>query len=137
MKLCTKCETNYVEEGEDFCKSCRPQATITRKRGYAIKSYEPSTPIENDFVDYLEKLGYRLYTPSELQSTAFQYVSSVNKVRQREMLTWKELVANISKIIAKYDEGGEEELFGQKSHNTVINALKRFEEFLTNFNGKL
>ena len=36
----------------------------------------------------------------------------------------------VGDIVRKYDVGGEQETFGCKSNKTVINALKRFKEFV-------
>jgi hypothetical protein len=41
-----------------------------------------------------------------------------------------ELGKNIDGIVVKYDVGGACEDFGNKSKKTVINALKRFAEFV-------
>ncbi|MCL2364450.1 MAG: hypothetical protein FWC71_07305 [Defluviitaleaceae bacterium] len=45
-------------------------------------------------------------------------------------MSWDEAAQNISSLIQMYDIGGAKEDIGNKSHRAVINALKRFSEFL-------
>jgi len=82
------------------------------------------------FKEYLIKRGYTITTPSGKPSTVYQYLKSIEKVCEWEHTTWADLAKNIGTILAKYDIGGSRENFGNKSHKTVINALKRFSEFL-------
>ena len=78
---------------------------------------------------YLIDKDYSLETPSGSDSTVPQYIRGVNDVLVEEHLTWSSLVSEISRIIPVYDEGGAKYNIGKKSNRTVINALRRFEEF--------
>lgn len=90
---------------------------------------------ENDFVEWLVEQGYKKYTPSGGRSTAFEYADGVEKVRQRERLTETEMIENIGMLIKKYDIGGAESEFGSMRHRTIINALKRYREFILSNGG--
>jgi len=82
------------------------------------------------FEEYLIKRGYAVTTKSGNPSTVYDYLSRIEKVCEWECTTLADLAKNIGTILAKYDIGGSREKFGNKSHRAVINALKRFSEFL-------
>jgi len=86
--------------------------------------------MKNDFKNYLIKNGYKEYTPSGHPSTVFQYIKSIDFVCDIEYRSWIMLASNIDFYINLYDVGGEKEYLGMTSHRTIINALKRFKEFL-------
>ena len=90
---------------------------------------------ESDFVKWLVEQGYKKYTPSGNRSTAFEYADGVEKVRQRESLTETEMIKNIGMLIKKYDIGGAESEFGSMRHRIIINALKRYREFILSNGG--
>lgn len=79
---------------------------------------------------YLESIGYSVVTPSGLPSTTSDYARRVSFVLQTENINIKELMINIDSYIKSYDYGGTKEYLGKKSNRAVINALKRFKEFL-------
>lgn len=80
----------------------------------------------DEFVDYLVNRGYSKHTPSGLPSTAIQYADWINKVSEWEHMTLKELNNNIGILCLKYEHDEN----GQLGHRSVINALKRYREFL-------
>ena len=84
----------------------------------------------NEYEKYLISIGYKQTTPSGHPSTVYQYIKAIRNVCDEEGINLIGLKENISSIILKYDIGGEKETIGAKSHKTVINALKRFEDFL-------
>ena len=86
--------------------------------------------IQTKYEAYLEAAGYPVVGVSGNDSTVPAYSRAVEKVIENEGTTWADLENNISNIITKYDVGGVCEDFGNKSNKTVINALKRFAEFL-------
>ena len=86
--------------------------------------------IQTKYEAYLEAAGYPVVGVSGNDSTVPAYSRAVEKVIENEGITWADLENNISNIIAKYDVGGMCEDFGKKSNKTVINALKRFCEFV-------
>ena len=96
----------------------------------------PTTPvmvkgsIELAFEEYLVNAGYSEYTVSGNLSTVFSYIRAIKKVLEEEGLSWCSLQSNIDNIVSLYDIGGEKQHLGAKSKCTVINALKRFQEFV-------
>ena len=90
----------------------------------------PTGPIAESYEEYLIKAGYSLETDSGNPSTVYAYANAVQSVIDEEGITWNTLQTNISTIVKKYDIGGAKETFGCKSNKTVINALRRFEEFV-------
>lgn len=79
---------------------------------------------------YLIKMGYSLYTPSNLPSTVFEYQRAVSDIKSHEQLDWYDFCDKIDSIIAEYDSGGKKEYLGNAKHRTWINALKRFKEYI-------
>ena len=87
-------------------------------------------PIETAFEEYLANAGYCEYTDAGNPSTVFSYVHAVKKVLEEEGLSWYTLQRDIENIVSIYDVGGSKQHIGAKSNCTVINALKRFREFV-------
>ena len=96
----------------------------------------PATPvpvrgsIEIAFEKYLVNAGYCEYTDAGNPSTVFSYIHAIKKVLEEEGLSWHTLQSNIENIVPIYDVGGSKQHIGAKSNCTVINALKRFNEFV-------
>jgi|GEM_PF-583192 addiction module RelB/DinJ family antitoxin len=89
------------------------------------------TNVLNRFERYLESIGYSAVTPSGLGSTTVDYAQRrMSFVLQTENINITELIVNIDSYIKAYDFGGAKEDLGKKSNRAVINALKRFKEFL-------
>ena len=90
----------------------------------------PTGKIATDFINYLINAGYKTETDSGYDSTVYSYAKAAESVIKEEGVTWLDLENNIDDIVTKYDVGGAREDFGAKSNKTVINALKRFKEFV-------
>lgn len=103
-----------------------PAATPKKSRAKNISSCPTATAFEI----YLIMEGYKVETDSGDPSTVYSYLNAVESVLAEEGLTWDALKANISALVSKYDVGGVKELFDAKSNKTVINALRRYEEFV-------
>ena len=87
--------------------------------------------VQTDYESYLISAGYETETPSGYDSTVYAYSKAIaNHVLKNEHMTWNGLQGNIDNIVKRYDVGGAMECTGAKSNNTVINALKRFQEFV-------
>ncbi|GAB6106881.1 hypothetical protein [Fusibacter bizertensis] len=86
--------------------------------------------MKNLFEDYLIKQGYSVKTPSGNPSTVYDYIKRIDRVCLNENMTWNELAGQIYTVVTQYDIGGCKEELGRKSHNAVINALKRFGDFV-------
>ena len=91
----------------------------------------PSGPVPSAFENYLIDAGYAVETESGNPSTVYSYLNAVESVRAEEGISWDTLKADVDRIVNKYDEGGQKAWFGAKSNKTVINALKRFAEFVS------
>lgn len=62
-----------------------------------------------------------------------RYVYSIEKVMKQENIKdYLELSLKIQDLCVKYSNKGPMKKFGEKGHNTVINALKRYFEYLLN-----
>lgn len=85
---------------------------------------------KKQFEEYLISKGYKKTTPSGNPSTVYDYIKRINKVCEWENITWNQLADNIQTVVRKYDIGGEKETLGMISHNSVINALRRFYDFV-------
>ena len=79
--------------------------------------------IKDDYETYLRESGYE-------ENVVYQYSRAIDIVCKEENFSREELVANIMSSIKKYDKGGEKEAIGNYQKRTVINALKRFGEFI-------
>jgi hypothetical protein len=79
----------------------------------------------------LEAADYPVVGISGNDSTVPQYSRAVEKVVEREGLNWNQLSSDIDNIVRKYDKNGPEEDYGNRGNKTVINALKRFQEFVS------
>ena len=86
--------------------------------------------MKNAFENFLIEKGYSLVTPSGNPSTVYDYIKRIDKICKWEDKTWQELVDDIDAVLSQYDVGGVKEEYGNKSHNAVINALRRFKEFI-------
>lgn len=86
--------------------------------------------MEEQFYNYLVKRGYSVTTPTGKPSTVYDYTKRIERVCSWENTTWSGLARHINVIVAMYDVGGSKEELGRKSNCAVINALKRFSEFL-------
>lgn len=95
------------------------------------KRWVPSCSLAVAYEKYLIANGYSIESDSGNPSTVYSYGNAVEKVIEREYLTWDSLANNIDNIVTKYDEGGPCESWGKKSNSTYINALKRFQEFVS------
>ena len=86
--------------------------------------------MKKGFENFLAKQGYKLTTPGRKPSTVYDYLKRIDKVCEWESTSWEGLANSIGVIVKIYDVGGEKEDFGKKSHRAVINALKRYQEYI-------
>ncbi len=82
------------------------------------------------FRKYLIDKGYKEFTASGLDSTVGQYITAVGMVFEEEKMSIEEFNRRINEICFLYDIGGAKESIGERGHRTVINALKRYREFI-------
>ena len=87
------------------------------------------------FKNYLINQGYKEFTPSGNPSTVFDYAKRIEKVIYWEHYDgWDDVAKNINKLCVEYSEFGSKADLGATSHYSVINALRRFKEFLEDNN---
>ena len=86
--------------------------------------------MKEQFRQYLIESGYKEITPSGHPSTVYDYIKRIEKVCEWERKNGETLAMNIDTIVAIYDVGGAKEEWGKKSHSAVINALRRYQEFV-------
>ncbi|MDR2365537.1 MAG: hypothetical protein LBD68_06760 [Zoogloeaceae bacterium] len=91
---------------------------------------ENEVEVMKGFQDYLRDSRRNLRGWVYEQNTVYAYTNSVKMVREREVLTWDDFVAKIGSLVAEYGTGGAKQDIGEEGHRTVINALKRFEEYI-------
>ena len=92
--------------------------------------------MEDGFRNYLIELGYQTVTPNGRPSTVYDYLKRIEMVCEYEHMTHEELAFNIGRIVLEYDVGGNKESLRKKSHNSVINALRRFQEFCQGYHAE-
>ncbi|MGN0919739.1 MAG: hypothetical protein ACI4OR_03165 [Alphaproteobacteria bacterium] len=86
--------------------------------------------ILDDFKQWLKGQGYSECTPSGKPSTVFDYPKRIEKVSQNEGMSVNDLSRNIDNVLSQYGPSGSKAGLGQASHSAVLNALRRFKEFL-------
>lgn len=86
--------------------------------------------MKKQFEEYLINKGYKQTTPSGQPSTVYDYIKRIDRVCEWENITLEQLSDSIQEILYQYDIGGEKENLGKISHNAVINALRRFSDFI-------
>lgn len=86
--------------------------------------------MKEQFERYLIDCGYKQITPSGKPSTVYDYIKRIDKICEWENISWEQLATNIHIILPQYDVGGNKEDLGKKSHNAVINALRRFSDYV-------
>ena len=87
---------------------------------------------EKDFEHYMKVNGYKQEGSSGSESTVYAYVGSVRSIMKDEGLDWNALMQQISSVVRLYDVGGAKEDIGHNHNKRVINALRRFEDFVNN-----
>ena len=101
------------------------------------KELEMQEEIKLLFKNYLIDRGYKEKTPKGYGSTVYDYCSRINYIVYYEhFYTWIDVILHIDKLLIDYSENGIKSNLGKKSNCAVINALRRFYEFLIDNNLK-
>lgn len=69
-------------------------------------------------------------------TTAVDYTNRVRLVCEREKISYEHLAQHLNEIMPQYEKTGKKSSYGKRSHSSVINALGRFTEFLSESNIK-
>lgn len=91
---------------------------------------EENSILREQYRDFLIEQGYSTKTSSGNPSTVYDYIKRIDSIAENESCDWCDIADNINILVKKYDIGGIAEELGNKSHRAVINALKRYKEFL-------
>ncbi|MDE6868899.1 MAG: hypothetical protein K2J83_07165 [Clostridia bacterium] len=87
--------------------------------------------MEEKFKNWLIQESYREFSQKRNPSTVYDYCKRVSMVIENEKLgSWEKLADNIGYYVKIYGPDGAKEKEGEKSHRSVINALRAFERFL-------
>jgi hypothetical protein len=120
----TRVPSNNINEDELDKK----KSTLNTSNKINVTKNLKSPTLEN-FRIYLIQNGYKEFTPAGNRSTVYDYVNRVDKILERERISIQSLATNIDLYVEKYDVDGKESEYGKRGHNSVINALKRFQDF--------
>jgi site-specific recombinase XerD len=63
--------------------------------------------------------------------TSIDYPSRLERLCRKEKISYEHLAQNLSEFMPQYDRDGKKAGYGKRSHSSVINALRRFAEFLS------
>ncbi len=102
----------------------------TRRTGRTYTRVQLTGDYEKDFESFMLRNGYSEKTENDTKSTIYSYVNAVKSVMNDEGLTWEDLYRGISVVASDYDVGGAKADIGSRGNRTVINALRRFEDFV-------
>ena len=69
-------------------------------------------------------------------TTAVDYPDRLRRLCEREKISYEHLAQHIYQIIPEYENTGKKSSYGKRSHSSVLNALRRFAEFLSETNIK-
>ena len=85
--------------------------------------------LEN-FKQYLINKGYKEYSANLSPSTAIDYPWRISKIVEKENITLEQLSADIQKYLELYGRTGEKWCVGRKSHESYLNALIQYKNFM-------
>ncbi len=123
-----------AEKRATFISATSLSGASTTAHGHSKKTTPKiviTEPVAVAFEAYLIHAGYKTETPSGHPSTVYSYIGAIERhVLEEEHITWDALKTCIDSIVKRYDVGGPKAHIGAKSNCTVIDALKRFAEFV-------
>lgn len=85
--------------------------------------------MQKQFEEYLQAKNY-----SNL--TSIDYPARLERLCRKEKFSYEHLAQHIAEIMPQYERDGKKSSYGKRSHSSVINALRRFAEFLSDCNIK-
>lgn len=66
--------------------------------------------------------------------TSIDYPSRLERLCRKEKFSYEHLAQHLPEIMPQYEKTGKKASYGKRSHSSVINALRRFSEFLNEAN---
>lgn len=85
--------------------------------------------MQKQFKEYLQAKDYS-------STTSLDYPMRLERLCRREKISYEHLAQHLAEIMPEYEKSGKKSSYGRRSHSSVINALRRFAEFLSDCNIK-
>ena len=85
--------------------------------------------MQKQFEEYLQSKTYR-------PTTSIDYPARLERLCRKEKISYEHLAQHLAEIMPQYERTGNKSSYGKRSHSSVINALRRFAEFLSDCNIK-
>ena len=85
--------------------------------------------MQKQFEEYLLAKNYSA-------TTSIDYPARLERLCRKEKISYEHLAQHIYEIMPQYENTGKKSSYGKRSHSSVINALRRFAEFLSDCNIK-
>lgn len=83
--------------------------------------------MQKQFEEYLLNKNYR-------PTTSIDYPARLERLCRKEKISYEHLAQHLNDIMPQYEADGKKHSYGKRSHSSVINALRRFAEFLSDCN---
>ena len=121
------------------CPHCEKCIELDLSNNLRLSNNEDNTTLDKEtensvlreqYRDFLIEQRYSIKTRNGNPSTVYDYIKRIDAIAENEKYDWCDIADNINILVKKYDVGGIEEEFGNKSHRAVINALKAYKRFL-------
>ena len=85
--------------------------------------------MQKQFEEYLQAKNYSA-------TTSLDYPARLERLCRKEKISYEHLAQHLAEIMPQYERTGNKSNYGKRSHSSVINALRRFAEFLSDCNIK-
>ena len=85
--------------------------------------------MQKQFEEYLQSKNYR-------PTTSIDYPARLERLCRKEKISYEHLAQHLAEIMPQYERTGNKSSYGKRSHRSVINALRRIAEFLSDCNIK-
>ena len=85
--------------------------------------------MQKQFEEYLLAKNYST-------TTSLDYPMRLERLCRKEKISYEHLAQHLAEIMPQYENTGKKSSYGKRSHSSVINALRRFAEFLSETNIK-
>lgn len=85
--------------------------------------------MQKQFEEYLQTKNYSA-------TTSLDYPARLERLCRKEKISYEHLAQHLNEIMPQYERTGNKSSYGKRSHSSVINALRRFAEFLSEANIK-
>lgn len=83
--------------------------------------------MQKEFESWLLEKNYR-------PTTSVDYPARLERLCRKEKISYEHLAQHLAEIMPQYETTGKKSSYGKRSHSSVLNALRRFAEFLSEAN---